>query len=158
MYLKKFLNQPNVLGSVLIALLFSAGVIFTFGFNGFNIETIAEGDAEALLRMSMSGCCGGDDGDDDDFDCKCLTDEAGNKVSCDICEEGNKCSGSQTPSDCTDDCAREDCGVEGIGYCDSDSAVEYCPKDEDANRRYCQGTSTRCDNKVEVPFEDEDEE
>ena len=81
MFLKKFLKQPNGVGSVLIALLFCAGVLFAFGFNGFNMGTTTDGDAEALLHMSMSGNCGGGgDDDDDDFVCECLTDEAGNKL------------------------------------------------------------------------------
>lgn len=53
MYLKKFLNQPNAVGSVLIALLFSAGVLFAFGFGGFTVQT------EDLIIVS-SATCGGD--------------------------------------------------------------------------------------------------
>lgn len=59
MYLKKFLNQPNAVGSVLIALLFSAGVLFAFGFNGFNVQSVGEDDVNSLLLMTASECCGG---------------------------------------------------------------------------------------------------
>ena len=53
MYLNKFLKQPNAVGSVLIALLFSAGVLFAFGFGGFTVQT------EDLIIVS-SQTCGGD--------------------------------------------------------------------------------------------------
>lgn len=151
MYLKKFLNQPNGVGTLLIVLLFGAGVIFTFGFNGFNIGTIADGNAEALLHLSMSGNCGDDDDDDgddeDEFDCKCITDSNGNKVSCNACEEDNKCSGSKTPSSCIGSCAGDFCShKDNAGYCGGDNAVhdEYCPKDPDANKYYCEEDTSGC--------------
>ena len=152
MYLKKFLNQPNAVGAVLITLLFCAGIVFTFGFDGFNVETVSDSEAEALLRLSMSGCCGGGDGDDDDdddddFDCKCLTDAAGNKVSCGACEsEEDKCSGSKTPSSCIDGCDGDFCNDDNDGYCGSENAVhdEYCPKDPDANEYYCEEDTSGC--------------
>lgn len=41
MYLKKILHQPNVVGSVLIALLISSGAVFAIGFDGFNVQIVA---------------------------------------------------------------------------------------------------------------------
>ena len=46
--LKNFLNQPNVIGRLMIVLLFAGGVVFAGAFDGFVVETQA------------SSCCGGE--------------------------------------------------------------------------------------------------
>ncbi len=38
MFLKKVLNQPNIVGTVMIALLLGAGFVYAFAFDGFNYE------------------------------------------------------------------------------------------------------------------------
>lgn len=94
MYLQKFLNQPNVAGGVLVALLFGAGVVFAFGFGGFDVQSIGEDDVNSLLLMTASGCCGGDQ------DCDCLGvtgcgcptyHACGNQTSTDVCKDGCTC-------------------------------------------------------------------
>lgn len=50
MYLKRFVNQPNMIGSILITLLFG-GVIFTFGFGGITVQIDD-------LFLASSGNCG----------------------------------------------------------------------------------------------------
>lgn len=101
MYVKKILHQPNVVGSVLMALLFGAGVVFAFGFDGFNVSATTEGETEALLRMSMSGCCG-----EEDY-CYC-----GSAVC--KCESSDGCYGAILCEDeCTGNC--KDCDGSGDG-------------------------------------------
>ena len=60
MYLKKILNQPNLVGSVMIALLFSAGLVYAFAFDGFNVETVTGGEVEAWLAQQASNDKSGD--------------------------------------------------------------------------------------------------
>ena len=94
MYLKKFLNQPNAVGSVLIALLFSAGILFAFGFGGFNVQSVGEDGVNSLFQMAASECCGGDKDCDciGSTGCGCATYHAcGNKTSSDVCKDGCNC-------------------------------------------------------------------
>ena len=42
MFLKKVLNQPNLAGTVMIALLVSAGFVYAFAFDGFNVQTATQ--------------------------------------------------------------------------------------------------------------------
>ena len=51
MFLKKVLNQPNLAGTVMIALLVSAGFVYAFAFDGFNIETVTGGEVDAWLAQ-----------------------------------------------------------------------------------------------------------
>lgn len=61
MYLKKVLNQPNLVGTVMIALLFGAGFVYAFAFNGFNVETVTGGEVETWLAQAAVPCsCGKD--------------------------------------------------------------------------------------------------
>ena len=68
MYLKKVLNQPNLVGTVMIALLFGAGFVYAFAFDGFNVEIVTGGEVEALLAQAGDDNSGDDD-DDDDYTC-----------------------------------------------------------------------------------------
>ena len=79
MFLKKFLSQPNVVGSVLIALLICAGIVYAFGFNGFNVQTATNGNVDAWLAQTASEGCGG-------------TDDCGSK--CTVDGEADKCQGN----------------------------------------------------------------
>ena len=108
MYLKKFLSQPNIVGSLLIALLFSAGVVFAFGFDGFNVQTASEDNLESLLLSTASGCCGYvppcmcSASFEDNSTCDCPTDTTGGRcvgtvgcasdctasTNCSTCQEG----------------------------------------------------------------------
>ena len=60
MYLKKVLNQPNLVGTMLIALMVCAGFVYAFAFDGFNIETVPGGEVEAWLAQANGGGSGGD--------------------------------------------------------------------------------------------------
>ena len=64
MFVKKFLSQPNIVGSVLIALLICAGIVYAFGFNGFNVQTATNGNVDAWLAQAGDGNCGGGGGDE----------------------------------------------------------------------------------------------
>ena len=109
MYLKKFLNQPNAVGSVLIALLFSAGVLFAFGFNGFNVQNVADENGTDIFTAISSKVCGSD------LDCSC---GAGG---CDV----KNC----RPEDCTPRTCPSGCREPG----------ETCPCTAKCNTYDCQG-------------------
>ena len=58
MFLKKVLNQPNLVGTVMIVLLFGAGFVYAFAFDGFNVETATGGEVEAWLAAAGGGGSG----------------------------------------------------------------------------------------------------
>ena len=60
MFLKKVLNQPNLVGTVMIALLVCSGFVYAFAFDGFNVETATGGEVEAWLEQANGGGSGGD--------------------------------------------------------------------------------------------------
>ncbi len=59
MYLKKVLNQPNLVGTVMIALLFGAGFVYAFAFDGFNVQTATGGEVETWLEQAGGVAYGG---------------------------------------------------------------------------------------------------
>lgn len=58
--IKNFFSTPNLLGQLLVILLFAGGLVFAGAFNGFVVETKAEsccgGETDAALFSS--GSCG----------------------------------------------------------------------------------------------------
>ncbi|MYK22876.1 hypothetical protein F4054_11535 [Candidatus Poribacteria bacterium] len=86
--LKNFLNQPNVIGRLMIALLFVGGVVYAGAFDGFIVETEAScccgGETDAAL-FSSSECC--------DQDCPCAA------VDCDVSNCSN-CTVKTCPKGC----------------------------------------------------------
>ena len=60
MFLKKVLNQPNLVGTVMIALMVCSGFVYAFAFDGFNVETATGGEVEAWLAAAGGGGSGGD--------------------------------------------------------------------------------------------------
>ena len=81
MFLKKVLNQPNLVGTVLIALMVCSGFVYAFAFDGFNVETATGGEVEAWLTEAGGGGSGGDDEDPGPCDCKAdHCDKCGNKT------------------------------------------------------------------------------
>ncbi len=66
MFLKKVLNQPNLVGTVMIALLIGSGFVYTFAFDGFNLETVTGGEVEAWLAAAGDGSSGGSGGGEGD--------------------------------------------------------------------------------------------
>ena len=64
MFLSKVLHKPHLVGVIMIVLLFGAGFIYAFAFDGFNIEKVTGSEVEAwLASTSDSGSGGGDDDD-----------------------------------------------------------------------------------------------
>ncbi len=61
MFLKKVLNQPNLVGTVMIVLLFGAGFVYAFAFDGFNVQTATDGEVEAWLAAAGGGGSGSQD-------------------------------------------------------------------------------------------------
>ena len=59
MFLKKVLNQPNLVGSMLIALMICGGFVYTFAFDGFNVQTVTDSEVEAWLEAANGGGSGG---------------------------------------------------------------------------------------------------
>ena len=59
MFLKKFLNQPNLVGSMLIALMVCGGFVYAVGFDGFNVQTATGDEVEAWLAAASGGTSGG---------------------------------------------------------------------------------------------------
>ena len=103
MYLKKVLNQPNLVGTVMIALLFGAGLVYAFAFDGFNVETTTGGEVEAWLAAANGG---GSSGGSDDVVCDCLW-LPGQPIdrSCGECKSDYECGGPQY--ECDTNCIRK---------------------------------------------------
>ncbi len=59
MFLQKVLNQPNLVGTVLIALMVCGGIVYTFASDGFNVKTVTGGEVEAWLAAAGGGNSGG---------------------------------------------------------------------------------------------------
>ncbi len=55
MFLKIVLNQPNLVGTVLIALMVFSGFVYAFAFDGFNVETATDGEVEAWFTAASDG-------------------------------------------------------------------------------------------------------
>ena len=62
MFLKKVLNQPNLVGLMLIALMICGGLVYTFAFDGFNVQTVTDSEVEAWLASAGDGSSGGSGG------------------------------------------------------------------------------------------------
>ena len=99
MYLKKVLNQPNLVGTVLIALMVCSGFVYAFAFDGFNVETVTGGEVEAWLAKagassssSPSYTCNNDDckatnGNKDEMWANCPARKKKNKENCTGCSK-----------------------------------------------------------------------
>ena len=114
MYLKKFLAQPNIVGSVLIALLICGVFVYAFAFDGFNIETATGGEVEAWLAV------GDNYGKDCDND-GCVQSWAG-------CP-GNGCTDCEKQdSNCSSNCKHGHQGCGNTGNCpfNSSGGTGYC--------------------------------
>ncbi len=57
MFLKKVLNQPQVVGTVMIALMVCAGFVYAFAFDGFNVETATGGEVESWFAGTTPEIC-----------------------------------------------------------------------------------------------------
>ena len=68
MFLSKVLHKPNLVGVIMITLLFGAGFIYAFAFDGFNIEKVTGSEVEVWLASTGDSGSGGDDPPDDGSD------------------------------------------------------------------------------------------
>ena len=96
MYLKKVLNQPNLVGTMLIALMVCSGFVYAFAFDGFNVQTATQGDVETWIANASGGASSGNDDIDDNCAGKCTAE--GKKVN--NCQGSNctfKCKNKPTP-------------------------------------------------------------
>ena len=109
MFFKKFLNQPNVIGSVLIALMICSGFVYTFAFNGFNVETATGGEVDVWLAAAGGGSSGGSGGGGTD----------------DTPPE------SPTPEDPEDEEGEGEEGEDGEGGTEDTSPEESLPEDDE---------------------------
>ncbi len=68
MFLSKVLHKPHLVGVIMIVLLFGAGFIYAFAFDGFNIEKVTGSEVEAWLASTGGSGSGGSDTPDDGSD------------------------------------------------------------------------------------------
>ena len=54
MFLKKVLNQPNLVGSILITLMVGIGFVYAFAFDGFNVETVPGSQLESWIAATTA--------------------------------------------------------------------------------------------------------
>ena len=101
MYLKKVLNQPNLVGTVMIALLFSAGLVYAFAFDGFNVETVTGGEVEAWLAQAGANS----DSGDTKRKCKCSYVKK-NRCNCKSSKSDKDPCGGRWLHGCQDKCAK----------------------------------------------------
>ena len=135
MFMKKVLNQPNLVGIVMIALLLGAGFVYAFAFDGFNVETVPGAEVDAWLAQEGEGDYGDDtpeDGDEGDpcdcagvgaphGDCNC-----GNQIfrKTKTDKEGswkNPCGGADTSFPCPSCDNRNKHQTKGVGHCPCDN-------------------------------------
>ena len=135
MYLKKFLAQPNVVGTVLIAFLVGTGFVYAFAFDGFNVQTATDGDVDVWVAMASSGNCGGDDDESDP--CECLFAPDPECGACPPLKEGEdegEC--GNTWASCSDKCpqrsigkACDECADDGNHQC-KNAVDNLCGSDD----------------------------
>ena len=119
MFLKKVLNQPNIVGTVMIALLLGAGFVYAFAFDGFNVETVPGGKVEAWLAQAYA--C--------NYDCSyelCPAKEK-NTGNCNNCSKKKFCKSCYKTHKCKDSggCPYL---VNASGGCSNYSSQKKCPK------------------------------
>ena len=95
--LKSVLNQPNVIGRLMIVLLFVGGVVFAGAFDGFVVETEA------------SSCCGGET-------------DASIFSSSECCDEKCTCRYQRCPGSGCSGCGTYNCAT----FCGSCSCLSFC--------------------------------
>lgn len=110
--IRNFFSSPNVLGRLLIILLFVGGVVYAGAFDGFVVETQASGccggGTDAAI-FSSSECC--DDGGKSD--CACLSGSECGECAESYCGGKTRSCGSGCPyNDCGNDC---DSGCANLG-------------------------------------------
>ncbi len=133
MFFKKFLNQPNLVGTVLIALMVCSGFVYAFAFDGFNVETVTGGEVEEWLAAAGGGGSGG--GDPDPVLCDCLSSYMVYEgCSTDLCESDGACGDDKAV--CSDNCAHENscstCAIDDFDDIQCANEGELCGDNPEA--------------------------
>lgn len=155
MFLKKVLNQPNIVGTVMIALLLGAGFVYAFAFDGFNLETVPNSEVDAWLAQQDGGNYGGgactcDTSDDGRKRCGCGNREQNDGEWQNPCKDktkqypcSNKCKARNSHSGKTPNCS---CMNNPYGGHNRDtwqicknSSSNACKKNYNKNRKCTQG-------------------
>ena len=114
MFLKKVLNQPNLVGSMLITLMICGGFVYAVGFDGFNVETATGGEVEAWLEAAN----GGGSGSGDLNRCKCSYQSKGLCHNCKSSKKpDNKPCGGQSADGCQPKCRQDNHDCTNNGGC-----------------------------------------
>ena len=100
--MKKVLNQPNLVGAMMIALLVGAGFVYAFAFDGFNVETVPGAEVEAWIAQADGGNYGGGEGEGD-WACTCDNFDDKRKR-CDGCTEEDNCNNKTKQYPCSNKC------------------------------------------------------
>ena len=114
MYFEKVLNHPNVVGLVMIALLFCAGFVYAFAFDGFHVETVSSAEVDAWLAAA-SGVS--NSGNPQTYRCKC---SYRSKGLCDCkssTKPNNKPCGGKKADGCQSSCRQDNHGCTNQGGC-----------------------------------------
>ena len=130
MFLSKVLHKPNWVGVIMITLLFGAGFIYAFAFDGFNIEKVTGSEVEVWLASTGDSGSGGDDTPDDGSD---PPDDGGDPPQED-CDCGNKhCHVTEENDDGTST-TKKGCKAkkaDGSNPCNDQTRKYPCPADAD---------------------------
>ena len=131
MYLKKVLNQPNLVGTVMIALMVCAGFVYAFAFDGFNIETVTGGEVEKWIELSVGPNYGKNCTNDG-----CVQSWAGCTGSAD-----NQCTNcTDQSSNCTQGPGKKKCGHSHRKCGDTGD----CPFNSGGGNKYCSSGGSTC--------------
>ncbi len=138
MFLKKVLNQPNLVGSMLITLMICGGFVYTFAFDGFNVQTVTDSEVEAWLEKASGQENYGKDCDNN----ACVQSWAG-------CP-GNGCRDCTSNGDAIRNCTidkrgNSKCGRSHTGCgTSSKNAGSKCPFNSGSSRKYCANGGNSC--------------
>ena len=142
MFLKKVLNQPNLVGSMLIALMVCCGFVYTFAFDGFNVRTVTDSEVEAWLGKAS----GQENYNKDCNNNACVSSWAG-------CP-GNGCTDCTSNGDNIRNCAIDKRGNSKCGRSHSGcgtSSKPKCPFNSGTSKKYCANGGNSCPDGTESP-------
>lgn len=125
--IRNFFATPNIIGRLMIILLFAGGIVYAGVFDGFVVETEASsccGGGTDTFIFSSSECC------DEPDPCDCI---GGSECSEEVCaDENTEC---KKISSCHNDCG--DCHLNEDGRpC---GANVHCSNEEDSDDYICGG-------------------
>ena len=104
--IRNFFSTPNIIGRLMIALLFVGGVVYAGAFDGFVVETEASsccgGGTDAAL-FSSSDCC------DEDCPCGALGCKVSTCSNCTVLKCPDGCLEPGESCACSSTCGKEAC-------------------------------------------------